>query len=116
MIHCELVRRIFKDIDDRRCEGPKVFVDLDCPSHVHKDNLLHHLNHVCLAQMEVSNEDPCHLLQTLVKPKTDIKNISSLFKYCVAFHAEYFIMYFKRLSSTFFSLRFILYCDYISTV
>jgi len=25
MIHCELVRRIFKDIDDRRYEGSEVF-------------------------------------------------------------------------------------------
>jgi hypothetical protein len=37
MIHCALVRRIFKDIDDRRYEGCEVFIDLDFLSHVGED-------------------------------------------------------------------------------
>jgi hypothetical protein len=37
MIHCALVRRIFKDIDDRRYEGSEVFIDLDFLSHIHND-------------------------------------------------------------------------------
>jgi hypothetical protein len=59
MIHCKHVRQIFKHIDDWRCKGSKLFVDLDYPSHVHKDNKVHHFNHVWLAQMKVCNEAPC---------------------------------------------------------
>ena len=64
MIHCALVRRIFKDIDDRRFQGPEVFIGLDFVSHIHNQH--HRHNCACLVQMdEDSGGDPhtCSLSQ-----------------------------------------------------